>query len=145
MPGVPIPVSQFDDAVLPLTGLELIPMVQGGETVKAVLAAISASSIIGSEFTAVVVAGANPNVPVTGNRALVNTTPGAMQITGFAAQSTGTILLVTNVGINTLELMNQNVGSLLANRLYGVTDIMLPAGGSQMFCYSGTLARWVFI
>lgn len=145
MPFVPVPVTSFPDATLPLSGVEVFPLVQSGGTKKTTVAAAVSAALFGPEYSIVAAAGNNNNVPVAGNRVLVDTTAGDAVITGFDATgiSTGYPLLVTNRGPNALTLANQSGLSLAANRMFGVTDITWPPGGTAMLVRSGTLLRWV--
>lgn len=144
MPLSPVPISAFPDATLPLNGSELMPLVQSGETVKTTVAAAVSAALFGPEYSIVGAAGNNNNVPVAGNRLLVDTTAGDAVITGVDATgiATGYPLIILNRGPNLLTLAVQNAASLIGNRLYGITDMALPPFGSMMLVRSGTLLRW---
>jgi hypothetical protein len=90
-------------------------------------------------------AGNNNNVALTAQRVLVDTAAGNATITGLGALANGTLILVTNTGVNDLVLAVENVGSVAANRLYGVADITIISHGSKFLSYSATLARWVLV
>lgn len=148
MPGVPVPISQMPAATLPLTGSEVTVVVQDGLSKKAPSTAFGAIILVLGAEKALVAAAGNNNDAVFGvtfNRLLVDTTAGDANLTGIAAGSNGQICVVTNRGANLLNLMNENVASVAANRLYGVTDITLPARESMLLQYSAILARWVMV
>ena len=144
-----IKVSQLPDALQPLSGTEQVMLVQDGASVKAPVSAVRGVVVVlGGEEIIVAAAGANDNVAVDVDnisRLLVDTTAGAARFTGMTAGSDGQLMVATNAGPNTLEIANQDAGSLAANQYYGVTDITLVQGGSQLFSYSGTLDKWVMV
>jgi len=76
---------------------------------------------------------------------LVETNAGDATFTGITAGSDGQLMVMTNEGPSLLTLADQNGGSASANQFYGVTDITLPAKGSQLLSYSGNLSKWVMV
>lgn len=144
-----IKVSALPSAVTPLTGDELVMLVQSGESRRAPASAFqSAVTVLGGEEVIVATAGDNDNVTVTVatvSRILVDTTAGDAVFTGITAGSDGQLMVVTNEGPSLLTLNDEDSGSTSANRLYGVTDISLPAKGSQLLSYSGNLSKWVMV
>lgn len=145
--AVPVPVSSFPDATLPLTGAESVPLVQGGVTKKAPSSAFVSSEIrLVPEDFFVLPAGTTNDYNIGGAvRAFFDTAAGDATITGFTGGEDGQILVVTNSGsVNSLTL-DVETGSAAANQIYGVTAITLPPHGSQQLCYSGTLLKWVML
>lgn len=154
MPAVPIPVSQFDDGALPLTGAELLPLVQNGHTVKVSTSALTALAgnvtRFGNETSFVAVAGDNNNAALGSfNRVLVDTAAGDAVITGMAAPVDvtldGLVRILVNNGVNMLTIAAESVLSTAANRQFGLADITLPSHGTMLLFYSFTLARWVMV
>lgn len=148
MPDVAIPISQLPVADLPLTGDELIVVVQDGLTKQSDVADSVASPIFGSEAVVVLPAGQSNNVPVPAMRMLIDTTVGDISISGFDSTGvpSGRPLFVTNTGsVNLLTLLNANAGSLAQNRNYGPADLALPPGTTGMLIRSGLLLRWMMV
>lgn len=147
MPNIQEPLSQLPLADLPLTGDELMYIVQDGNSRKTSVAGALSAAFFGPEYALTLTAGNNNNVLVTGNRLLADTTAGDATITGFDATgiSTGYPLVVTNLGPNALTLADANGGSLAANQLFAITDLTLPPRGSFLLERSGTLLKWVLI
>lgn len=96
---------------------------------------------------AVLAAGDNNDVPVNANVAFLecDTTAGAANITGLAAQPNGSFLTVTNTGANPLVLAALSGLSLAANRLRLSADVMLLTNDSFTFRYSSDIGLWVSI
>jgi len=142
-------VSQLPAGTTPLAGSELVMIVQGGESRQTTASALAGSPVtvaLGGELAFVAAAGDNNNVAFGDyNRLLVNTNAGAATITGIAAGNNGQLCVVTNQGSSDLTLAVQSASSTAANRLYGVTDITLPAFSSKLLSYSNTLTRWVVV
>lgn len=151
MPLSPVPVSQFPNATTPLSGTELVPIVQNGQTKKVASSQLGAGAgpAFGAEGVFVALAGNNDNISLSPDirRVLVDTTAGDATITGLDATgvTSGTPILVTNQGPNLLTLAAQNAGSLAANRIYSNTDITKFAGDTFLMVRSGTLSRWVLV
>lgn len=144
-----VKVSQLPAATTPLSGSELVMIVQSAENRQTTTSALVTGGVaiaLGGELAFVAAAGANNNVAFGGyNRLLVDTSAGAASITGIAAGSNGQLCVVTNQGSSDLTLAVQSASSTAANRLYGVTDITLPQFGSSLLQYSNTLSRWVIV
>lgn len=144
-----IKVSQLPSAVTPLTGDEEVMLVQSGVSRRAPASAFQATvTVLGGEQVIVAAAGTSNNVSVTVasvSRVLVETSAGDATFTGITAGTDGQLMVVTNEGPSLLTLADQNGGSTSANQLYGVTDITLPAKGSQLLSYSGNLTKWVMV
>jgi hypothetical protein len=67
-----------------------------------------------------------------------------IDITGIAAGSVGRVVYVTNIGTSNIRLMNENTGSVAANRFALVNSANLtirPNGGTTMW-YDATSSRW---
>lgn len=149
---VPVPVSQFPNATLPLVGSELIPLVQNGVTSKATADAfaIFATLLVPEVFKAVA-AGTLNDVSAGGAlRLFIDTAAGDVTITGFTFDGVvpwrnGQPLIVVNAGAVNLLTLAVETGSAPGNQIYGVTDLTLPPHGSQMLCYSATLAKLVMV
>lgn len=144
-----IKVSQLPSAVTPLTGDELVMLVQSGVSRQAPASAFHGTlPVLGDEQVIVAAAGTSNNVAVTVatvSRVLVDTTAGDATFTGLTAGADGQLMVVTNQGTNLLTLAAENGGSTAANQFYGVTDITLPAKGSQLLSYSANLTKWVMV
>jgi hypothetical protein len=89
-------------------------------------------------------AGTTNDVVLTAQRVLVNTAAGNATLTSFVAQANGTLVLLTNTGVNDLVLA-VGTGPTAANQLYGVADITIISHGSKFISYSGTLQKWVLV
>lgn len=144
-----VKISELPSAT-PLAGDEAVPIVQGGITSQTTVQDIAnlTAGLLGGEQEIAAAAGDNNNVAVTVatvNRVLVDTTAGSANFTGITAGANGQLLVVTNEGASDLTLANESASSSANNRFYGVTDITLPVGGSQLLSYSGTLTRWVMV
>jgi hypothetical protein len=136
-------------ATTTLDGTELVMITQSGTSRRTTISDIVGGGVtvrLGGELAFTAAAGANNNVALGSyNRLLVNTNAGVATITGIAAGSNGQLCVVTNQGSNDLTLAVQSGSSTAANRLYGVTDLTLPAFGSKLLSYSTTLSRWVIV
>jgi predicted secreted protein len=67
-------------------------------------------------------------------------------ITGIAGGADGRILILHNVGTNTVLLANQNTGSTSSNRFdFGLYDMPLFPGEAIWLQYDATSARWRII
>jgi sugar/nucleoside kinase (ribokinase family) len=144
-----VKVSALPAATLPLSGTELVMLVQSGVSRQAPASAFLAAVVtLGAEQVVVATAGTMNNVVIdvaSVSRVLVDTSAGDVIFTGMTAGTDGQLMVVTNGAANLLTLADENAGSLAANRYYGVTDISLPPRGSQLLSYSGTLFKWVMV
>lgn len=75
----------------------------------------------------------------------VDTTAGAVNITGFVAQRANQTLYVTNTGANPLVLDALNAGSAVAHRLRTVGDFNLSQYGSLTIRYSAGVGKWLVV
>jgi len=66
----------------------------------------------------------------------------AVNITGFAGGSAGRVLLVHNIGSNTITLKNADTGSSAANRLAIGEDFALRENHCVVLQYDATTSRW---
>lgn len=68
----------------------------------------------------------------------------ATTLTGLANGYTGKILCITNINSVSLAILNENVGSVVANRIITGTgaDISLAAGASLLLRYDDGASRW---
>lgn len=93
-------------------------------------------------------AGTNNNVvlPNAGNLFLdIDTTAGAVDITGFVAQRNGQILYVSNIGANLLQILALNAGSATANRVRAPTDMGLITNQSLSMVWSSEINKWLVV
>ena len=68
-------------------------------------------------------------------------------LSGFAGGAAGRVLIVINTsGVNALDIEEENIGSLAANRIAAVdiTSEIRP-NGSVIFVYDGTASRWQIV
>lgn len=102
---------------------------------------------LGAETTLSPGVGVHNDVVVDAHsRVLLDSSPGAMSITGFAGGADGKLLLITNGGsTNSVTLTKEGSGSGASNRLFGAGDRILAPGASQLLSYSATLSRWIMI
>ena len=63
-------------------------------------------------------------------------------ITGIVAPSTGRVILLANIGTNTITLKNENASSTAANRFNLTADYSLTGSKSCLIWYDLTSARW---
>ena len=68
---------------------------------------------------------------------------GFRAINGFAAETSGEIKTLVNVGAYSLYLAPEHAGSLAANRISFKEEVILPPGESVQIYYDGVLSRWV--
>ena len=139
-----VPISSLATATTPLTGAELVPVVQSGVTSHTTV-----DDLVGGVPTAVAVAlagGQNDNVTLglpVGRR--FELTPAATAtVTGFAGGADGMLIYVVNVSAtDDITVLTQDAGSTAANRISQNGDTILPPGCGMTLLYSGTLSRWV--
>jgi len=136
-------------ATLPLSGTELIPLVQGGTTKEAPASAFGGGGISGvfslTSLLAVGIAAGTTNdwaPALAGVSRLEVTAAGLATVTGLAGGTDGRVMVLTNVGVNDILLSTEDVLSVVANRFSGNGDFFLVSGASVMFLYSVTLNRW---
>jgi hypothetical protein len=141
-------ISALPSASLPLSGAELIAIVQDGTTRKApVSSTASQKTVLGGEQLITLSAGTNNDVSVnvsTVNRILCDTSAGAATLTGWTAGTDGQIMIVTNAGSNNLSLPNQT-GSSVTQQIYSAINLTLFERQSRLFQYSGILQKWVLV
>ena len=74
----------------------------------------------------------------------LDTSAGAATITGLVAGSDAQIVIISNIGANTLTLAALNAGSSAANRFRYVADIALAQYDAVLAVYyGGTVNKWV--
>jgi hypothetical protein len=138
-----VKISALTEGTVPLSGTELVPVVQNGTTKRVPSAAFFAFRL-GDEMSFVAAAGVNNNVnPGAASRILVDTTAGAATITGFQGGTDGRVLMVTCIGPN--ELILDNETGTAVNQLYAADDIALPEGTTVFLVYSDALLKWVIV
>lgn len=70
-------------------------------------------------------------------------TDAARDLTGLTGGSDGRLMIVHNVGSNTLVLKNESASSTAANRFaFGGSDVTLAASQSVTLQYDATASRW---
>lgn len=75
----------------------------------------------------------------------LDTTTGNIELTGISATNAvdGQLLIVTNIGVNSVLLDSLNAGSLAANRMRLIAQIILPQYAPQLLCYyAGSVNKW---
>ena len=74
----------------------------------------------------------------------INSSVGAVIIGGIAGGTAGRTLPVYNLGTNTVTLNDQDVGSVLANRIIcpAATNFVIRAGGGVVIWYDPTSSKW---
>ena len=70
------------------------------------------------------------------------TSNGAYDITGIAAGTTGTVMILRNISLHDLTLKANDSSSLSANQFAMSGDVILGTGDSQGFIYDGTSGNW---
>lgn len=83
-----------------------------------------------------------PFSPWTASR-LRQSVTGDCSITGLTGGADGRVVLLENLGPNTLTLTDADASSTAANRFEFDGDLVLPSGASVILLYDGTLSRWV--
>lgn len=159
--------SNLGPATLDIGGLGPLPIVRpGGAPTQAgdlpasvpVIVAFNSSadalilisstvvSPVGAQ-TIVLAAGDNNDVALNENIAFMecDTTAGVATITGIAAQANGSMVTVTNTGVNVLTLAALDGASAAANRLRLSADVALLTNDSFTFRYSSDIGLWVSI
>lgn len=135
---VPVPVSQFPTASLPLDGTEIIPIVKNGVTSQTTSLALAVLAGVQPEGSLIAAAGNNANVDVSTIRWLfVDTSAGDATITSFVGGEPGQVLLITNQGPNLLGIEGAAI--------FGLPGLTLPAKASELLYFSDTLSEWVLI
>lgn len=66
----------------------------------------------------------------------------AVAITGLAGGTDGRVVVLSNVGANTITLKSANAGSTAANRFQFTADVALAADAAIMLVYDATASRW---
>lgn len=129
-----------------LDGSEITCLVKDGVSVQSPLDAFSVFLTFVPEAAFIAAAGDNDNVNVNGSRYIVvDTSAGPANITGFMDGVGGRPLILTNAGPNPLGLPALDAGSSALNQLYGLPDMVIPAGASQFIVYSSILSKWVLV
>lgn len=135
-----------------LNNADTFGIFQGGtwkSVAASVVAAYVASAIAGKYLSTASASGANNDFTPVGfdptiNRLDVDTTAGNATITGLVAGVDNQLVIVSNIGANTLTLSNQDAGSAAANRFRASDSFTLVSGGSIWITYyGGTVTRWV--
>ena len=75
----------------------------------------------------------------------IDTSAGAVNITGFVAQRNGQKLYISNVGSNLLQILALNAGSAAANQLRAPTDMGLITNQSASMVWSSEIGKWLMV
>jgi hypothetical protein len=139
-----VPISALGPASA-LTGAELVPIVQGGVTMRATVAQIAQAA--GGETSVALAAGANNDVVIDDLdvAAKVAMTPaGDCTVTGFAGGVDGMRRFFVNRSASfTIQCLAADANSAAANRLASNGDIIMPPLCGGEYIYDGTNQRWV--
>lgn len=78
-----------------------------------------------------------------GDAAVINlSATSSIEITGLAGGTDGRVLVLVNVGTQSITLKNQASASSAANRFAAEADIMLGADAAALLRYDGGASRW---
>lgn len=139
-----IPISQLGAATLPLTGTELVPVVQGGVTKSAPASAFGGGSGVAVQALAI---GANDNVVIATIEDIVRvafTLTGDSELSGIVppAVPDGRRLMIVNRSAFLLTILS-NVTSVATNRFVSNGDILVPPLCGAEYIYDSGNQRWV--
>lgn len=141
-------ISELPDASVPLTGAELVPMVQSGVTVQVpasdlVSGVPSTFNLTGVTTPAILSGNTNNWAPSIGAVSRVNaSSSNDVEVTGLAGGVDGKVIVLTNIGANNITLMTESGSSTAANRFAQNGDFVLVPGASVMLIYVSALSRW---
>lgn len=76
------------------------------------------------------------------SRVEFTTAGAAAAISGMAGGVADKIVILTNIGANILTVLNENAGSLAANRFEMNGDLIIPPKASALFIYSTAVGCW---
>lgn len=140
----PVAISSLATADLPLTGTEIVPLVQDGTT-KSIPVANLVSSWA-AVATAALAAGDNNNLAtdISEVSRLAVTLAGDANLTGLAGGLDGKALMIQNRdAVDTLTIPNESASSSAANRFAINGDLIVPPLCGALFIYDGVIQRWV--
>lgn len=132
----------------PLTGTEILCMVQGGLSKQVTAAALAGAVVASGLLDAVIPAGTTNNwAPVgfnSGVRVLnVDTTAGAAVLTGLVGGIDGQRLVIRCKGPNTLTVNKLDGGSAAAVQFDNVANIgVLSHSAIEVMYIAGTVNKW---
>ena len=142
--------TELPDATLPLTGAEILALVQGSVSKQATVADIGGSSPVAVFWTGVAVAalaaGDNNNLitDISVASRLAVTLAADANLTGKAGGSDGKLLHIQNRdAVDVLTIITESGLSLAANRFAINGDLIVPPLCGALFLYDGTISRWV--
>lgn len=147
VPGVKI--SALPEATTPLTGAELVAVVQGGITRQATAADLGSSggTIAWTGIAnGVLAAGANNNLGTDiSTAARLRLTPaGDADLSGLQGGENGKLLFIQNMSAAfTITILAESGLSAAANRFAINGDLTVPPRCGALFIYDTTLNRWV--
>lgn len=75
----------------------------------------------------------------------IDTTLGAVDITGLVAQRNGQKVFLSNTGANLLQVLANNAGSAVENRVRAATDLALVQQQTLTLQWFDTLDRWLLV
>jgi hypothetical protein len=139
------------DAAAPLSGVELVPVVQGGVTRRTTVAefgggggAVTAEFFITGVLGIALAAGiTNDWAPsLVGISRLRAALAGDAELRGLVGGTDGRVIIITNNSAFFLTIAAEGLTSAAANR-FGINgDLFVTPNSSAMFMYDGTINRW---
>ncbi|MCK1543438.1 hypothetical protein IVB12_16090 [Bradyrhizobium sp. 179] len=108
-------------------------------------ASIYSQLLLGTTVTPLPITGlANDYAPAGIDKATVLrvSTNNPQTMTGLTGGANGRVLVMMNVGANDLTLEDEGGPSAAANRFRLMSNMTLPANGSILLVYDGTISRW---
>ena len=144
-----IKVTDLPSVTLPVTGAEVVMLVQGGISKKATLTDVQRPLIIGYMSLATPAGVSNDVTPPSMDQDTqiidVSTPAGNAQWTGLIAGQNGQRIVITNLGPNQLRLDALNAGSAPANQFRETFNTSLLVNTSIEVMYSTDVSKWLVI
>ena len=133
--GIKVPVAVVGTDAVPLSQAQGTFLGAGGGTV----AAFGLSQTTATALTA----NANDYTPVGGAAFRMSATI-PVNVTGFAARSDGSIVLLVNVGANAITLTHEDIASVAANRFHfpAALNVVLATDAAILLWYDTPSSRW---
>lgn len=146
----PIPISQLAEADFPLTGDELVVVVQDGVTRRSTSSAVAGASNSAVIWNGTVTQALLPGVTNNLNVDLSEASVLALTLTGdstlnsiVAPAAAGQMLFIQNLSdTHTLTVPNAG-GGTAANQMASNGDMIYPPRCGGLYRYDGTVQRWV--
>lgn len=144
-----IKVTDLPAADVPLTGSEIMMIVQGGVSKQVPVDDVVVVGVGLVSYASPAGASNDVTIPDFTDQILfleVDTNAGNAQWTGLLAGSHAQRVIITNLGPNQLRLDANNVGSAAANRFRAASNLILLANMSTeiVYCEEG-VNRWLVI